>query len=88
MERGVAQPEVSRLGYFGISRLYPRAGRDRAGRRRPLWDDSPDRNRPGRMLLSGRRLDHHRCRAFAASRGAGGDAECDRGIRKVHFACP
>ena len=41
----VAQPEVSRLGYFGISRLYPRAGRDRAGRRRPLWDDSPDRNR-------------------------------------------
>ena len=82
----VAQPEISRLGHFGIPRLYPRAGRDRAGRRRPLWDNSPDRNRQGRMLLSGRRLDHHRCRAFSAPRGAGGDAECDRGIRKVHFA--
>ena len=86
MERRLAQPRVSRLGYFRVSRLHPRADRDRAGRRRSLWDDLPDRNRARRMLLSGRRLDHHRCRAFAASRGAGGDAECDRGICRTHLA--
>ena len=85
LERRLARSEIPRLGYFGISRLYPRAGRDRAGRRRPVWDDSPDRDRAGRMLLSGRRHDHPRCRTFAASRGAGGDAECDRGIRKIAF---
>ena len=33
LERRVARSEIPRLGYFGISRLHPRAGRDRAGRR-------------------------------------------------------
>ena len=62
LERRLARPEVSRLGYFGIPRLYPRPGRDPAGRRRPVWDNPPDRDRQGGVLLSGRCDDHCRGR--------------------------
>ena len=64
-----------------ISRLHPRAGCHPAGRRRPVWDNSPDRDRAGRVLLSGRCDDHSGRRTFAASRSAGGDARFDFGIR-------
>ena len=40
----------------------------------------------GRMLLSGRCDDRSGRRTFAASRSAGGDAPCDLGIRRPHFA--
>ena len=45
-------PEIPRLGYFGIPRLYPGAGRDPAGRRRPLRDNSPDRDRPAKSAIA------------------------------------
>ena len=67
LERRLARSEISRLGYFGISRLYPRAGRDRAGRRRPIRHAAPDRDRAGRVLLSGRCDDHFRRGPFPAS---------------------
>ena len=51
--------------------LYPGAGGDPAGRRRPIWHDPPDRDRPGRVLLSGRGNDHPRRRPFAASEAPG-----------------
>ncbi len=74
-------PEFRSWDISRISRLHPRAGRDRAGRRRPVWDYSPDRDRAGRVLLSGRCDDYSGRRTFAASRSAGGDARFDRGIR-------
>ena len=59
--------EIQRLGYLGIPRLYPRAGGDPAGRRRSVWDNPSDRDRPARVLLSGRCDDHSRGWTFAAS---------------------
>ena len=47
-------PAVPQLGYFRISRLYPRAGRDPPGCGRSVWDHAADRDRAGRVLLSGR----------------------------------
>ena len=67
VERGVARPKVSRLGYFGISRLHTGAGCNPAGRRGRVWDNPPDRDRPRRMLLSGRCDDRSWRRTFAAS---------------------
>ena len=53
-------PQVSQLGYFGVSRLHPGAGRDPARRRRSVRDHPSDRDRARRMLLSGRRDDRFR----------------------------
>ena len=77
LERRLARPGVSRLGYFRIPRLYPRAGCDPAGRRRPVWDDRQVEIARGRVLLSGRCDDLPGRRPFAASRSAGGDARRD-----------
>ena len=74
LERRLARSEIPRLGYFRISRLYPRAGRDRAGRGRSIRHHAADRDRAGGVLLPGRCDRHRRRRPFAASRGAGGDA--------------
>ena len=46
-------PAFSRLGYFRVPGLYSRARCHFAGCGRPLWDYSPDRDCPRRMLLSG-----------------------------------
>ena len=74
LERCLARSEISQLGHLRLSRLYSRARGHPAGRRRPIWDNSPDRDRAGGMLLSSRCDDHSGCRTFAASRSAGDDA--------------
>ena len=54
LERRLARSEIPRLGYFRVSRLYPRAGRDPAGCGRPVRHHAAGRDRAGRVLLSGR----------------------------------
>ncbi len=85
LERRLARPQISLLGYFGIPRLYTRAGCDPAGGRRSVWDNPTDRDCQGRVLLSGRCDGYPGGWTFAASRGAGEDAEYDLGFCKTHF---
>ena len=62
------------------TRLYPRAGADRAGRGRPIRHGQADRDRAAGMLLPGRGGATAGRQAFAAARGAGGDVEGDIGF--------
>ena len=63
LERRLARSKIPRLGYFRLSRLYPRAGRDPAGRGRPVRHHAAGRDRAGGVLLPGR-CDRH-CQAPA-----------------------
>ncbi len=67
LERRLARSGIPQLGYFRISRLYPRAGGDPARRGRSVWDHASGRDRAGRVLLSGRCDGHPRSGTSAAS---------------------
>ena len=58
LERRLARSEIPRLGYFRVSRLYPGAGRDRAGCGGPVRHHASGRDRAGGMLLPGRCRGH------------------------------
>ena len=85
LERRLARSRFPPMGYHRATRLYPRADADRAGRGRSIRHGQADRGRAGRMLLPGRGRAAAGRQALAAARGAGGDAEGDRGFRRPHL---
>ena len=85
LERRLARSRFPQMGYHRISRLYPRAGADRAGRGRPIRHGEADRGRATGMLLPGRGGAVARRAPLAAARRAGGDAR--RRLRISSPAC-
>ena len=87
LERRLARSAIPRLGYFRVSRLYPGAGRDRAGCGGSVRHHASGRDRAGGMLLPGRCRGHRQCRPLPASRGDGRDAGGDCRFRGGGAAC-
>ncbi len=77
----LARSGLPRLGYLRLSRLYPRARADRAGREDQYGTMRQVEIAQDEMLLPGRRRGRSRCRPFAASRGARSHARRGHRIR-------